>query len=87
MMGGLEAIANIGGRVAIALASPQLDWDLHPAEPYACASYEEGVCWTVTRRNGRVVASALAEAGAAIVAELDQNDAMTLAALCTAEGA
>ena len=88
MMGGLQTFTNLGNRVATTFALAPIDWGLHAAGPFGpMVHYEDGVLMTVTRRDGRVSMTAITEAGAAIVAELDQNDAMTLAALCTVEGA
>ena len=86
-MGGLQTIAAINSRIALAFASPPIPWVLQPVEEYALAGFGEGVCWSIARRNGRVLVTAIAEAGAAVVAELDPNDAQTVAALCAAEGA
>ena len=84
--GALAPLVGLAAGRQFALAP--IDWGLHAAGPFGpVVHYEDGVLMTVTRRDGQVSMTAITEAGAAIVAELDRNDAMTLAALCTVEGA
>ena len=85
-MGGLGTVATVSAHIALALGLPPIAWVLQPVEQFALAGFDAGVCWSVSGRGDRVITTAITEAGAAVVAELEPNDAMTIAALCACEG-